>query len=61
MRSRLKPIKDFAGMLKTPCASRILPFIESKLTNAISEGLNRIIKIVKKRANGFANLDALPI
>lgn len=57
MRSRLKPIKDFARILKRH-AHRILPFIESKLTNAMSEGINRIIKIVKNRASGFANLNA---
>lgn len=57
MRSRLKPMKDFAGTLKRH-AHRILPFIESKLTNAMSEGINRIIKIVKNRASGFANLNA---
>jgi len=28
------------------------------LTNAIAEGLNRIIKIVKNRASGFRNLEA---
>jgi transposase len=31
---------------------------ESRLTNAIGEGLNRIIKIVKNRANGFRTLQA---
>ena len=36
----------------------ILPFIGSRLTNAIAEGLNRIIKIVKNRASGFQNLQA---
>jgi hypothetical protein len=28
------------------------------LTNAIAEGLNRIIKIVKNRASGFRSLEA---
>ena len=37
---------------------RILPYIGSRLTNAIGEGLNRIIKIVKNRASGFRNLQA---
>lgn len=57
MRSRLKPMKKFAKMLKRH-AHRILPFIKTKLTNAMSEGINRIIKIVKNRASGFANLNA---
>jgi len=37
---------------------RLLPFVENRLTNAIAEGLNRIIKIVKNRASGFRTLDA---
>jgi transposase len=37
---------------------RIITFVESKLTNAIAEGLNRIIRIVKNRASGFRNLPA---
>ncbi len=28
------------------------------LTNAIAEGLNRIIKIIKNRASGFASFNA---
>jgi len=28
------------------------------LTNAVGEGLNRIVKIVKNRASGYRNLDA---
>jgi len=36
----------------------LLPFIENRLTNGVSEGINRIIKIVKNRASGFRNLDA---
>ncbi|MBU0945890.1 MAG: transposase, partial [Proteobacteria bacterium] len=31
---------------------------ENRLTNAIAEGLNRVIKIVKNRASGFRNLNA---
>jgi transposase len=37
---------------------RLVPFVEHRLTNAISEGLNRIIKIIKNRASGFRTLDA---
>ena len=43
MRSRLEPIKKFVRMLRTH-AEDILAFIRTRLTNAISEGLNRIIK-----------------
>ena len=31
---------------------------ESRLTNAVAEGLNRIIRIVKNRASGFRSLQA---
>lgn len=34
----------------------ILAFVDTRLTNATSEGLNRIIKIVKNRASGFRGL-----
>jgi len=32
--------------------------VEHHLTNAVSEGLNRIIKIIKNRASGFRTLEA---
>jgi transposase len=57
LKSRLKPIRDFVETLKKH-QHRILPFIESRLTNAVAEGLNRIIKIVKNRASGFRTLSA---
>jgi len=57
LKSRLQPMKDFALMLRRH-AAHILPFVKTKLTNAISEGINRVIKIVKNRASGFANLSA---
>ena len=37
---------------------RIITFVETKLTNAMAEGLNRIIRIVKNRASGFRSLAA---
>ena len=56
-RSRLESIKDFVKTIrKHKC--RLLPFIETHLTNAAAEGINRIIKIVKNRASGFRNLEA---
>ncbi|MCI5210305.1 MAG: hypothetical protein D3910_16290 [Candidatus Electrothrix sp. ATG2] len=36
----------------------MLPFVDTRLTNAVAEGLNRVIKIVKNRASGFRTLDA---
>jgi len=57
LRSRLQPMKDFALLLRRH-AVHILPYVKTKLTNAMSEGINRVIKIVKNRASGFANLEA---
>ena len=36
----------------------VVAFIDTGLTIATAEGLNRIVKIVKNRASGFRNLDA---
>jgi len=57
LRSRLQPLKEFAHMLRRH-EHHIIPFVKTRLTNAMAEGINRIIKIVKNRASGFANLDA---
>ena len=57
LRSRLEPMKKFVGTLRKHYAG-ILAFIDTRLTNAVSEGLNRIVKIVKNRASGFRTLDA---
>jgi transposase len=57
LKSRLEPIRDFVKMLRKQM-HRITTFVESKLTNAMAEGLNRIIRIVKNRASGFRGLPA---
>ena len=57
LKSRLEPIRDFVKMLRKQM-HRIITFAESKLTNAMAEGLNRIIRIVKNRASGFRSLPA---
>ena len=57
IRSRLKPIKTFVETIRKNI-DNIITFSESRLTNAVAEGLNRIIKIVKNRASGFANLES---
>ena len=57
LKSRLESIRRFVGTLKQHM-HRLLPYVRSRLTNAIGEGLNRIIKIVKNRASGFRNLEA---
>ena len=57
LKSRLEPIRKFVKTIRKH-QHRILPYIGYRLTNAIAEGLNRIIKIVKNRASGFRNLEA---
>jgi transposase len=57
LKSRLEPIRDFVKMLRRH-QHRILPFVQTRLTNATAEGLNRIIRIVKNRASGFRSLQA---
>jgi len=57
LRSRLQPMRNFVKMIRKH-SHRILPYVGSRLTNAIAEGINRIIKIVKNRASGFRHLQA---
>jgi len=57
LRSRLAPMKRFVGTLRNHYEG-VVAFIDTGLTNAAAEGLNRIVKIVKNRASGFRNLDA---
>jgi len=57
MRSRLEPLKKFARTVRKN-VDGILGFVDSRLTNATSEGINRIIRMIKNRASGFASLDA---
>lgn len=56
MKSRLEPIKAFVRTLRVN-AEHILAFIETRLTNAKAEGINRIIKIIKNRASGFRSFE----
>lgn len=35
----------------------IVSFMETRLTNAVSEELNRVIRMAKNRASGFRGLD----
>ena len=57
LRSRLEPMRKFVNTLRQHYDG-VLAFVGCRLTNAIAEGLNRIVKIVKNRASGFRNLDA---
>ena len=55
--SRLEPLRKFVHTLRRH-QDAVLAFIGTRVTNAIAEGLNRIVKIVKNRASGFRHLDA---
>lgn len=55
LRSRLEPMKKLVATLRKH-QDAILAFVDTRLTNATSEGLNRIVKIVKNRASGFRGL-----
>jgi len=57
LKSRLEPLRDFVLTLKRHYAG-IVAFIKCRITNAVAEGINRIVKIVKNRASGFRNLDS---
>lgn len=58
LRSRLEPLRKFVRTIKGH-ADNLITFVESGgLTNAVAEGLNRIIKIVKNRASGFRSVQA---
>lgn len=57
LKSRLEPLCKFVRTIRKNI-HRLLPFIESRLTNATAEGLNRIIKMTKNRASGFRSLSA---
>ena len=57
LKSRIEPIRKFVKTIKKHI-NRILPFAGSQLTNAIAEGLNRIIEMIKNRASGFRTLEA---
>jgi transposase len=57
LKSRLEPIRKFVRTIRKHL-HRILPYVETRLTNSISEGINRIIKIIKNRASGFRSFQA---
>jgi transposase len=57
LKSRLQPLREFVNTLKKHW-EHILAYINTPITNAVGEGINRIIKIVKNRASGYRTLDA---
>ena len=56
LQSRIPTLRTFVGTLRDHFEN-ILAFVDRPLTNAVGEGLNRIIKIVKNRASGYRHLD----
>ena len=57
LKSRLQPMRDFVKMLRAHFED-IISYLDGHITNAIGEGINRIVKIVKNRASGFYNLES---
>lgn len=52
--SKLKPFKDFAKTLRKYRVN-IEAYVKSRLTTAVSEGLNNKIKVLKRMAYGYKN------
>ncbi len=55
LRSRIPTLRTFVGTLRIHF-DNITAFTDRNLTNAVGEGLNRIVKIIKNRASGYRNL-----
>ena len=55
-RSRLKPLIKVARMLKTHLEN-ILTYLRHPITNAVTEGLNSKIQMIKSNARGFRSFD----
>ncbi len=56
-RSRLKPMIKFVKTLDKHF-SDIITYIGTSISNAMAEGINRVIRQVKNRASGFQTLNA---
>ncbi len=55
LRSRIPSLRQFVSTVRNHF-DNIVAFTDRNLTNAVGEGLNRIVKIVKNRASGYRNL-----
>ena len=55
-RSRLKPVVDVAQMLKRHL-NNLLTYLKHHITNAVTEGLNSKIQMIKSNARGFRSFD----
>lgn len=54
--SRLEPMRKFVRTLREH-QHRIITFVKCPITNAVAEGLNRIIRQIRNRASGFRNVE----
>jgi len=57
LKSRLDPLRKVALTIRK-YINHIITYVQRSLTNAVGEGINRVIKIIKNRASGFKTLDA---
>jgi transposase len=57
LRTRIESMRNFVGTLRRHFEN-IVTFIDRPLTNAVGEGINRVIRLVKNRASGFRNLES---
>lgn len=55
--SRLEPMRKFVHTLRRH-QEAVVAFIDTRVTNAIAEGINRIVRMVNNRASGYRHLDA---
>lgn len=54
--SRLEPMRRFVKTLRKH-QHRIITFVKCPITNAIAEGLNRVIRQIRNRASGYRNVE----
>ena len=57
LRSRLEPLKRYARTLRKHF-EHVIAYVRRRLTNAVAEGLNRVIRMVNNRASGFRTLES---
>jgi len=55
-RSKLKPVKGVADMIKTRLA-QVLNYCRHQITNGVAEGLNSKIMTIKRKCCGFRNVE----
>jgi transposase len=57
LRSRLPSMREFVNTLRNHLEN-ILTYIERSLTNAVAEGINRLVKMAKNRASGYRGAES---